>query len=48
MDESGPHMHVLVVPVTLDGRFCAKEIMARAELTRRQDDSSKATEHLSL
>jgi len=42
MDESSPHMHVLVVPLTKDGRLCAKEVMARAELTRRQDDYAKA------
>lgn len=48
MDESSPHMHVLVVLLTHDGRLCAKEIMGRAELTRMQADYSKVTEQLGL
>lgn len=48
MDESSPHMHVLAVPLTKDGRLCAKEVLARAELTRRQDSYAKAVEELGL
>lgn len=48
MDESSPHMHVLAVPLTKDGRLCAKEVLARSELTRRQDSYAKAVEVLGL
>lgn len=48
MDESSPHMHVLAVPLTNDGRLCAKEILARSELTRRQDSYAKALQGLGL
>lgn len=48
MDESSPHMHVLAVPLTKDGRLCAKEVLARSELTRRQDSYAKAMEDLGL
>jgi len=48
MDESSPHMHVLAVPLTKDGRLCAKEVLARSELTRRQDSYAKAMEELGL
>jgi len=48
MDESSPHMHVLAVPLTKDGRLCAKEILARSELTRRQDSYAKALQGLGL
>ncbi len=48
MDESSPHMHVLAVPLTQDGRLCAKEVLARSELTRRQDSYAKAMEELGL
>lgn len=42
MDESSPHMHVLVVPMTNDGRLCAKEVLAKAELMRRQTSYAQA------
>jgi len=48
MDESSPHMHVLAVPLTKDGRLCAKEVLARSELTRRQDSYAKALQGLGL
>lgn len=48
MDESSPHMHVLAVPLTKDGRLCAKEVTSRAEMTRRQDSYAKAMEDLGL
>lgn len=38
MDESTPHIHILTVPLTRDGRLCAKEVTARAEMQRRQTD----------
>lgn len=44
MDESSPHLHVLAVPLTQDGRLCAKEVLARAELMRRQTSYAKAME----
>lgn len=48
MDESSPHMHVLAVPLTRDGRLCAKEVLARSELTRRQDSYAQALAGLGL
>ena len=38
MDEATPHLHILSVPITKDGRLCAKEVMAKKELQRRQTD----------
>ncbi len=48
MDESSPHMHVLTVPLTKDGRLCAKEVTARAEMTRRQDSYAEAMKGFGL
>ena len=48
MDESSPHMHVLAVPLTKDGRLCAKEVLAKPELIRRQDGYAKAMEGFGL
>lgn len=48
MDESSPHMHVLAVPLTKDGRLCAKEVLAKSELIRRQDGYAKAMEGFGL
>ena len=48
MDESSPHMHVLAVPLSKEGRLCAKEVLARSELTRRQDGYAKAMEGFGL
>lgn len=42
MDESSPHMHILVVPMTTDGRLCAKEVLAKVELMRRQTSYAEA------
>lgn len=37
MDEMGaPHMHFNFVPVTPDGRLCAKEVLTRKSLTEQQ------------
>ena len=38
MDEETPHAHVGFVPVTKDGRLCAKEITSRSGLIKLQDD----------
>lgn len=48
MDESSPHMHILAVPLTKDGRLCAKEVTAKPELIRRQDGYAKAMEGFGL
>jgi hypothetical protein len=40
-DESTPHMHVTVVPLTKDGRLSAKEIFDRNELRSLQTDFAK-------
>lgn len=42
MDESTPHIHLMAVPLTKDGRLCAKEVMARSELQRRQTGYAEA------
>ena len=39
MDEKTPHMHFSFVPITKDGRLCAKEIVGnRKDLTKWQDE----------
>lgn len=39
MDEKTPHMHFSFVPITKDGRLCAKEIVGnRKDLVKWQDD----------
>lgn len=48
MDESTPHLHLMAVPLTKDARLCAKEVMARTELQRRQTDYAKAMEPFGL
>lgn len=48
MDESTPHIHLMAVPLTKDGRLCAKEVMARAELQRRQTEYATAVSDLGL
>lgn len=40
-DETTPHMHVNFVPVTEDGRLCAKDLFKRADLIRLHDDFHK-------
>lgn len=42
LDESSPHIHVLAVPLTRDGRLCAKDVLSKKELIRRQDSYSHA------
>ncbi len=41
MDEKTPHMHFLHVPVTKDGRLCAKDIYTKAALKQLQDELPK-------
>jgi hypothetical protein len=37
LDERTPHMHFNFVPVTEDGRLCAKEVLSRQNLISQQD-----------
>ncbi|MDL2248769.1 plasmid recombination protein [Tyzzerella sp. OttesenSCG-928-J15] len=37
-DESTPHLHVNFVPVTNDGRLCAKDLIKKQDLIRLHDD----------
>jgi hypothetical protein len=48
MDESSPHIHLLTVPLTKDGRLCAKEVTARKEMQRRQTGYAEAMKPLGL
>lgn len=48
MDESTPHIHAMVVPLTADGRLCAKEVMSKAEMIRRQTEYAKAVSDMGL
>ena len=38
MDEATPHMHVNFVPVTSDGRLCAKDLFKKQDLFRLHDE----------
>ena len=38
MDEKTPHMHFLHVPITKDGRLCAKDIYTKTALKKLQDE----------
>lgn len=48
MDEGSPHMHLLVVPLTNDGRLCAKEVMSKSAMIRRQTEYAEAVEDMGL
>lgn len=41
IDETTPHMHFAIVPVTEDGRLCSKDIFNRQELRDIQTDFAK-------
>lgn len=41
MDEKTPHMHFLHVPITKDGRLCAKDIYTKAALKKLQNELPK-------
>ena len=38
MDESTPHMHLNLVPITPDGRLCSKELFDKTKLRQLQTD----------
>lgn len=38
MDETTPHLHIGIVPVTSDGRLCAKDLFNRREMSAIQTD----------
>lgn len=40
-DETTPHMHVLIVPLTADGRLCSKELFDRNALRDLQEEMPK-------
>ena len=42
LDESNPHVHIGVVPVTSDGRLCAKELFSPKTLEQLQTDFHEA------
>lgn len=48
MDEQSPHMHVLTVPLTKDGRLCAKEVSSKGELIKRQSSYAEAMKPFGL
>jgi hypothetical protein len=49
MDEKTPHLHVVTVPLTGDGRLSAKEMIGnRLEMQARQDRYSEAMERFGL
>lgn len=48
MDESTPHIHAMAVPLTPDGRLCAKEVMGRKAMQDRQTGYAKAMEIFGL
>lgn len=41
MDETTPHLHIGIVPITADGRLSAKSIFTKAEMTAIQTDFAK-------
>jgi len=40
-DEKTPHMHINFVPITKDGRLCAKDLFKRVDLIKLHDNFSK-------
>ena len=40
-DEKTPHMHINFVPITNDGRLCAKDLFKRVDLIKLHDNFSK-------
>ena len=49
MDEKTPHLHVVVVPLTADGRLSAKEILGdRNKMKQMQTDYAKQMERFGL
>ncbi len=48
MDELTPHVHATVVPITKDGRLCAKDFMSRDQLRSYQTGYAKVMEPFGL
>nr|CRY95811.1 hypothetical protein [uncultured prokaryote] len=49
VDELAPHIHVCIVPVTPDGRLCAREWTGgREKMSKIQDEYAAAVAHLGL
>ncbi len=48
MDELTPHVHATVVPITSDGRLCAKDFMSKEHLKGYQTSYAKAMEPFGL
>ena len=49
LDEKTPHLHVITVPLTKDGRLSAKEVMgSKKELSLRQDRYAEAMKNFGL
>lgn len=48
LDETSPHIHAIITPLTPDGRLCAKEYTARARLVAFQDGYAQAMSVLGL
>jgi hypothetical protein len=47
-DEKTPHIHAVVVPITTDGRLCAKELFNPQSLRRLQTDYATAMQPFGL
>lgn len=47
-DEKTPHIHAVVVPITADGRLCAKELFNPQTLRRLQTDYAEAMKPFGL
>lgn len=48
LDETSPHMHAIITPITPDGRLCAKEFTARQKLVDWQSSYAAAVAPLGL
>jgi chromosome segregation ATPase len=49
MDESTPHLHAVVVPLTADGRLCAKQVIGdKIKMKQMQTEYAKIMEHFGL
>jgi len=48
MDELTPHIHATVVPITEDGRLCAKDFMSKIQLKNYQTSYAKYMEPFGL
>jgi hypothetical protein len=48
MDETSPHLHLNLVPITQDGRLCGKEIFDRQGLIKLQDGVAERLKRFNL